>query len=44
VESLPACLHVTAETEDGVVMGVEHADLRAVVQGAVAARRHPDRA
>src|SRR4029077_6172711 len=27
VESLPPCLHVTAETEDGVIMAVEHADL-----------------
>jgi anthranilate synthase len=27
VESLPACLHVTAETEDGVIMAVEHANL-----------------
>jgi anthranilate synthase len=26
-EALPACLRVTAETEDGVIMAVEHADL-----------------
>ena len=26
-ESLPACLEVTAETEDGVIMGVRHRDL-----------------
>jgi anthranilate synthase len=27
IDALPACLHVTAETDDGVVMAVEHADL-----------------
>ena len=27
VDSLPACLRVTAQTEDGVIMAVEHADL-----------------
>jgi len=26
-ESLPACLEVTAETEDGVIMGIRHRDL-----------------
>jgi anthranilate synthase len=26
-EKLPACLEVTAETEDGVIMGVRHRDL-----------------
>jgi anthranilate synthase len=27
-DSLPTCLRVTAETEDGVVMAIEHADLQ----------------
>jgi anthranilate synthase len=27
IDALPACLQVTADTEDGVVMAVEHADL-----------------
>ena len=27
VDSLPACLRTTAQTEDGVIMAVEHADL-----------------
>jgi anthranilate synthase len=26
-ETFPACLEVTAETEDGVIMGVRHKDL-----------------
>ncbi len=25
--SLPACFHVTAETDDGIIMGIEHKDL-----------------